>query len=306
MCLHLPSVWWHNPLTHRVQRRFFPNNIAEFRRKDTTTMSQPILSAIHLYPIKSCGGSSLQEGEADARGLKYDRHWLVVTPEGAFLTQRDEPRLALIQPQLEADTLTIRAAGMSPLHIPLGLGGERMEVSIWRDRCSAYHQGSEAAQWFSDFLKTETCLVRMADDQVRRVNPKYARREDDQVGFADAYPFLLISEGSLNDLNSRMSSPLPMNRFRPNLVVSGVTPYAEDEWTQVQIGEMIFDLVKPCVRCVITTTDQVTAKRGKEPLRTLATYRDLPEKGVIFGQNLIHAAPGKIKVGDPVKVITHR
>ncbi|HRE48062.1 MAG TPA: MOSC domain-containing protein [Aggregatilineales bacterium] len=262
----------------------------------------PIVTALHYYPIKSCGGVTLEVGEADWRGFRYDRHWLIVDPHGDFVTQRELPRLALIHPTIHSGMLTINAPAMSPLSLPLGMDGRRMSVTVWDSECEAFDQGDDAAQWLSDTLESPLRLVRMADDHIRQVDQRYAKRTSDQVGFADGYPFLLISEESLADLNTRLDTPLPMNRFRPNLVVRGVDAYAEDGWKQIRIGAMIFDVVKACARCTITTTDQETAKRGKEPLRTLATYRD-SERGVLFGQNLIHAAPGTVRVGDEVIIL---
>jgi uncharacterized protein YcbX len=181
--------------------------------------------------------------------------------------------------------------------------GERREVAIWRDRCDAIDQGDAAAEWASAFLGASCRLVRIADDTVRPVDRDFAVSEGDQVGFADGYPFLLTTEESLADLNDRMAQALPMDRFRPNIVISGFEPFAEDDWRRIRIGEIAFAVVKPCARCPITTTDQATAKRGQEPLRTLATYRQVPGKGVMFGQNLIHESTGIIRVGDPVAPI---
>jgi len=167
----------------------------------------------------------------------------------------------------------------------------------------AVDQGDGVAGWLSDHLKTPVRLVRFADDAVRQVDQRYAPRTTDQVGFADGYPFLVISEESLVDLNNRLDEPLPMNRFRPNIVVRETTAYAEDGWKQMRVGGSVtFELVKQCARCAITTTDQVTAQRGKEPLRTLAQYRD-SERGVLFGQNMTSNDQGVVRVGDAVEVM---
>jgi uncharacterized protein YcbX len=212
--------------------------------------------------------------------------------------------MALIKPRLGGNgLLTVTAPNMPELRLTASEAGKRDEVVIWKDRALAVDQGKDAAGWFSAFLGSEYRLVSMPRDYVRQVNPKYARREDIQVGFADGYPFLLISDASLADLNTRLDKPLPMARFRPNIVVSGTIPYEEDTWRKIRIGEVVFDIVKPCARCVITTTDQETAIAGKEPLATLATYRRSADGGVIFGQNLVHANTGTISPGDTVEVI---
>jgi uncharacterized protein YcbX len=203
---------------------------------------------------------------------------------------------------MEDGRLRLNAPGMSPLALDPVRQGSTRNVIVWRDRCPAVDQGPDVARWLSDFLVTDCRLVRMAEEHVRRVDRRYAVGDGDQVGFADGYPFLLISEESLADLNARLSSPLPMNRFRPNIVVSGGTAFQEDQWRRIRIGDIDFDLVKPCARCVITTTDQATAERGKEPLITLAGFRR-SRRGVLFGQNMIHSGPGTIRHGDLVEVL---
>ncbi len=264
--------------------------------------AQPIVTGLYVYPVKSCRGIALEQATLDARGIVHDREWLVVDDASRFLTQREVPRLALIRPTLADDALHLEAPGLPPLRLPYGGGGAVRAVTIWRDTCPALDQGDAAAAWLSDFLGHRCRLVRFADDHVRHVNPAYARSERDQVAFADGYPLLLISEASLQDLNRRLPEPLPMNRFRPNIVVRGCAPYAEDEWDTLRIGEVLAYGVKPCPRCAIPMTDQETARRGKEPLRTLATYRD-SDLGILFGQNVIHAAPGVLRVGDAVEVL---
>jgi len=264
-----------------------------------------ILSAIHIYPVKSCRGISLASGQLHDWGLQYDRHWMIVTNTGKFITQREEPRLALVGTIIQAQTLRLSAPDQSDLEIPLQPALETplnaIDVLVWRDQCQAIDQGDEVAAWFSDYLHRDCRLVRMGANFQRPVNPNYARRPA-QVTFADGFPMLLISEASLADLNSRLAEPIPMNRFRPNLVVSGCEPYAEDSWQTIRIGETVFDVVKPCERCVVTTTNQDTAIRAKEPLVTLATYRR-SQGGIIFGQNVIHHSPGQITVGNAIEIL---
>ena len=257
------------------------------------------VSALTYYPIKSCGSTSVQEAELDACGIANDRRLLVTDPEGMFFTQREYPKMALLQPQIDGDRLTVSAPDMETLSIDIIPDGKPLQVQIWRSTCQAVEQGDAIAEWMSTYLGTPSRLVAMAPGFKRPVNPAFARSPEDQVNFPDGYPCLVISEASLNDLNSRLSTPLPMNRFRPNIVVSGAEPYAEDHWRNLQIGSVKFAGVKPCVRCTVTTTDQITLERGDEPLRTLARYRRTGE-GVSFGQNLIHLERGTIRIGDTV------
>jgi MOSC domain-containing protein len=261
------------------------------------------VTGLFVYPVKSCAGIPLQEARLGARGIEQDREFMLVGADHRFLTQRELPRLALVHPTLGPDgCLRLEAPDYSSFQLAPGACGERYEVVIWRDTVTSVDQGNEVSEWFSTFLKTDVRLVRMPTDVVRTVDQTYAPRSTDQVGFADGYPALLISEESLQDLNGRMAQPLPMNRFRPNIVVRGAgIPFAEDTWSKVRIGSVPFDVVKACARCAITTTDQGTAARGEEPLATLATYRRVP-RGVLFGQNLVHAAQGVISVGDTLEL----
>lgn len=275
-----------------------------------------IVSQVNIYPIKSCAGTALEAADIQARGFANDRRWLVVDAEWRFLTQREIARMALIQPTVDDHCLRLSAPEGVGVELPVDQPGRRVEVTIWKDSgVGAVDQGDEVAGWLSDFLRREVRLVRFADDYTRQVNQHYASRETDsfavpgghQVGFADAYPFLIISEESLADLNSRLDEPLPMNRFRPNIVVCGADePYDEDNWKVIRVGDTAFDLVKACARCVTTTTDQATAVRGTEPLWTLATYRQGAKGAPLFGQNAVHRSMGTIRVGDRVKVVEYK
>ncbi len=263
--------------------------------------STPVtLTEIHLYPVKSCRGIAVNQAQLDDWGLQFDRNWMVVNQRGRFLSQREAPQLALVETAIGPDSLKLAAPGHPPLELPLAGVTDATDrpVEIWRDRCRAADQVEAAAQWFSQILGEPARLVRIGGTYHRPVAQSPA-----QVSFADGYPLLLISTGSLSDLNQRLPAPIPMNRFRPNLVVTGCDPYAEDGWRQIRLNGVTFDLVKPCERCVITTTDQATGTRsGHEPLKTLATYRRVPG-GVIFGQNLVHQTQGQIAVGSPVEVL---
>jgi uncharacterized protein YcbX len=218
-----------------------------------------------------------------------------------MLTQRSHPRLGQIRPSLGEGALRIETDGMPPLELPLDPGvAASLAVRVWNDTCLATWTGERAARWFSEVLELDCSLVHIPTANARTVDPDYAPPEH-RVGFADAFPFLLISEASLADLNRRLDTPIPMNRFRPNLVIEGVEAFGEDRLGAFSIGGMRFAAVKPCDRCVVTTTDQRTGERGVEPLRTLATYRRSNGK-VLFGQNVVHTGRGSLRVGDPLLV----
>jgi uncharacterized protein len=258
------------------------------------------LSCLYVYPIKSCAGISLESAELSATGLVHDRRWMLVDEAGEFMSQRAHPRMALVCTHLSGEHLIASAPDMPDLRIPLHQENDNaIDVNVWGDTNRGALVGEEADSWFREFLAFQCRLGRKPDDDTRLVDSIYARNGD-QVGFADGFAFLLISEASLEDLNSKLDDPLPMNRFRPNFVVEGCDPYAEDEWGHVRIGDVPFRVAEPCPRCAITTTDQDTAARGKEPLRTLATYRKFGGE-VFFGRNLIHDALGTVRVGDPVE-----
>jgi uncharacterized protein YcbX len=259
------------------------------------------LSGLTVYPIKGARGIPLKESEVDDFGLRYDRRWMVVDQSGEFLTQRNHPQLCLVEPTLMERTLRVDAPGMATLELPLfPTDVVSTRVTVWEDSCEATWMGEKAARWFSAYLGLECSLVYMPAGVVRPADPRYAPLGV-RVSFADAFPFLLISEESLSDLNRRLAEPLPMNRFRPNLVVTGGDPYAEDSWGRFQLGGMKLHAVKPCSRCLVTTTDQTTGLRGQEPLRTLATYRNVGGK-VMFGQNVVHEGTGRLRIGDPLVV----
>jgi uncharacterized protein YcbX len=261
------------------------------------------LAEIRVYPIKSCRGVRPARWELDALGLRYDRSFMVVAAGGRFLTQREQPKLALVETRIEGDTLHLTAPGQTPLEIPLAMAtGERTEIEVWRHRGPALDQGDQAAALLSSHLGLQCRLVRLPPGHVRRVNQAFFPGEA-HTAFTDGYPMLLLSEASLADLNARLTTPLPMDRFRPNLVVRGCAPYAEDGWKRIRIGDIEMAVVKPCDRCVVTTTDQTTGERaGSEPLRTLATYRTEDNK-VLFGQNLVHLGRGAIEVGAKIQVL---
>ena len=259
------------------------------------------LAAIHMYPIKSARGISLKRAHLDDFGLARDRRWMVVDSAGRFVSQREAHQLALVEVALDGEDLIIGRAGKSDVRVsPPPADAPQEPVTIWEDHCLAQDGGSRAADWFSACLERPARLMYMPTSTFRPANPEYVP-EPRRVSFADAYPLLLIGEGSLDELNRRMETPLPMNRFRPNLVIAGSQPFAEDGWKSLRIGTMEFDVVKPCDRCVTTTIDQATGVAGKEPLRTLAQFRKWNGQ-VYFGQNLVHRSRGTLQTGEPVLV----
>ena len=258
------------------------------------------LTALVVYPIKSAGGIAVQSWPVDEFGLRHDRRWMVVDRDGEAVTQRDHPKLALARTAIERDRLRVTAPGQRPLDLPLEpAGAVTMTATVWGDACVAHWMGERAAGWFSELLGFSCSLVYMPAQTRRPADPAYAPPEV-RVSFADGFPFLLISEESLADLNTRLPDPVPMNRFRPNLVIAGGEPYVEDGLRGFRIGALDLEAVKPCDRCVLTTTDQETGFRGPEPLRTLAGYRKAGGK-VLFGQNVVHRATGRLTVGDPLR-----
>lgn len=267
-----------------------------------------IVSALYTYPIKSCGALSHTQIMLDERGPVWDRRWMIVDGGGVFITQRELPALALIQPAFEAGCLRLSAPGMPDTAVPLQQRGiAAKSVQVWNDSCEAVDEGDDVAAWVSDYLGAAVRLVRMADGFVRPADTTYAP-PNTPVGFADAFPLLLVSDASLNDLNQHLQTrgkmPVPMSRFRPNVVISGCEAFAEDTWRIVTIGESTMDVVKPCARCVETAVDQTTGTipDSAEPLATLSAYRKQGSK-VLFAQNAIHRAPGDLRVGDTVTVI---
>ncbi len=263
------------------------------------------VAELNIYPIKSTRRIALAESRVLPRGLPWDRRWMLVDDQGRFITARQQSRLATVQSALRDDVLEVSAAGLGVLRLPL-VPAERCmtRVSVWRDSLQAVLAGAAADAWFSEFLGQSCRLVQLTDDLVRGVNPQYGQ-PGDEVSFADGYPLLLISEASLADLNGRLARPVEMRRFRPNLVVDGELPYAEDGWRRLRVGEVEFAGVKNCSRCIFTTIDPDSGEKDAagEPLRTLGSYRRRPQGGVYFGQNLIPRSGGVIRVGDPVTVL---
>jgi uncharacterized protein YcbX len=255
--------------------------------------------------VKSLKGLTLEQSSVDRFGLVHDRRWMVVDADGGFLSQRELPRMALITVELESQGLLLSAPEMSPIRVDRpAIAARRIEVEVWQDRLQGCLVAQQADEWLSRFLGVDCRLVFMMDDEKRQVDQRYAEPQH-LTAFSDGFPLLLTSEASLEELNSRLESSLSMARFRPNLVVSGSEPYAEDHWARIRIGSMELQLVKPCSRCSITTVDPATGERGSEPLTTLAGYRRRG-KQVYFGQNLIYDRPGELRVGMSVEILERR
>lgn len=270
-------------------------------------MTSPRLSGLFIYPVKGCRGIARQEVEIDALGLVGDRRFMIVDAGGHFLSQRSHPQLARVATALDDLHLHLSRDGVAPLRVarvasPSPAAG--LEVAVWSSQgLHAEDCGDEAAAWFSALAHQPVRLVRAGPGFDRPVR----RAPQHRVGFADAYPALVLGEASLHDLNDRLvasgTEPVPLDRFRPNLVLTGSVAYAEDTWSNLRVGEVDFLCAGPCARCVVVTTDQATGERHAEPLRTLARYRRSPQdpSEVCFGQNLLlNTRHGRLRLGDPV------
>ncbi|MFN0176316.1 MAG: MOSC domain-containing protein [Saprospiraceae bacterium] len=269
--------------------------------------SAPILSEIWIYPIKSLGGIALEEAVAEVRGLRYDRRWMLVDDTGRFVTQREIPSMALLGTAIESPYLNVfwKKKPSEYVHIPLEIEASefpKLRVQIWGDHCHARVLSNEINQWFSEHLGQNLRLVYMPDTTRRRADGRYAPAGQ-HVSFADGFPYLIIGQSSLDDLNTRLAQPLPMNRFRPNFVFTGGQPFEEDTWEQFSIDLQPFQGVKPCARCIIPTTNQDTATRAAEPLKTLATFRKFDNR-ILFGQNVVWLGKDEslVRVGDLIRL----
>ena len=262
------------------------------------------VSALYEYPVKSCRGHRVESSRFDRFGPVGDRRWMVVDGHGDFLTQRVLPAMATIEAAPTERGLNLRAPGMERLPVRRPQSGQPYIAAVWNDYVDMLDCGDEAAEWLGRYLGTPSRLVVTGPDYRR---PVRRGGQGAHTSLADGYPFLLVSEASLEELNGRMGRPLGMDRFRPNIVVRNCAPHAEDGWSRFRIGTATFTGVKPCSRCAITTTDQMSGSRdGKEPLRTLAKYRRLNNDAqVFFGQNIVHLeAEGEIRVGDEIQTLT--
>jgi uncharacterized protein YcbX len=274
------------------------------------------VSSLHIYPVKSCRGIAVLEMDLDAVGPVDDRRMLIVDANGRFLTQREWPQMAQIRIRSNADhwTFSIEHHHLPPVDVPklAVAGAAAREVTVWRDTVLAEDCGDEISALLTSFLGSPVRLVRAGRDYKRvipeeRTPDALKARGESLVAFGDAFPFLITTIASISDLNTRLQVPVPMDRFRPNIVITGCGPYEEDTWPHIRIGSVELHAAGPCGRCIVTTTDQHTGERAKEPLATLATYRRGTDGAVNFGQNFIHAADhGTIRVGDTVTILESR
>jgi len=264
-------------------------------------MSNISVSQLSIYPVKSCRGIPQQSTSVEAFGLKNDRRWMVVDDDGVMLTQRKLSSMCLINVELTETGIQLSAPDMAALQVTIPTSVNTRKVKVWNDECSAYDTGDEAANWLSQFLEMACRLVYFPEDEIRQVDLDYAK-EGDKTAFSDGFPLLLISQASLDDLNSRLGSPISMNRFRPNIVVDGCQPFEEDSWKKIKIGKVEYSVVKSCSRCVIPSINPETAEREAEPTKTLIAYRKRENK-IFFGQNVIAQDNGKIDVGMRVEII---
>jgi len=263
------------------------------------------VQALHVYPVKALRGRAPAAVTVAPWGIETDRRWMVVTPEGRFLTQREQPAMARIDAETRPQGLRLSAEGHAPCAVayPDPATAPRRRVTVWRDEVPALDAGTAAAAWLSAVLGLACGLVYLADPSGRPVDPAFGR-PGEHVSFADGFPLLLTTTASLDALNAALPAPVPMARFRPNLVIATTTAWEEDRWRRIRVGGTVLRVVKPCARCLVTTVDQATGARPdkSEPLRTLGRLRRTAD-GVIFGQNLIPEGPGPIALGDPVEVL---
>lgn len=256
----------------------------------------PILSQIFVYPVKSLAGIQVERWPVDDKGLRYDRKWMLIDSDRRFLSQRRLPKMALIATRIEADWLILSAPGRDDMRLPLNSqDGAELEVEIWDDRCLARSVDDAIDRWLSEFLEYPCRLVYHPDQAVRQVDQNYAFAND-QTAFSDGFPFLIVSQASLNSLNQNLPQAIEMQRFRPNLVIGDCDAYAEDCWRRIAIADIVFRLPKPCSRCQVPNIDPASAIVGKEPLASLNRLRKANNK-VYFGQNALHDRPGELAVG---------
>lgn len=270
-------------------------------------MASPRVASLHLYPLKGGRAVDVEEAVVTRRGVEGDRRYMVVDSDGRFLSQREVPRLALVTAVLIPGGIRLEAPGRRPLEAPLvEEEAARRVLRLWSGTCVGTDQGDRPAAWLGEWLERPCRLVWQPDWGHRRVDQRYATGSGDIVSFADGYPLLVCSSDSLAALNAHLEPPVPMHRFRPNLVVDGwPRPWTEDGVRRLRAGGVELALVKSCARCVVTTVDQHTAERGEEPLRTLARIRR-GERGAMFGENAIPTVLGTVRVGDRVDVVEAR
>ncbi|MCF0054987.1 MOSC domain-containing protein [Dyadobacter sp. CY356] len=261
------------------------------------------LSEIWIYPVKSLGGIRQTQAVVEEKGLQYDRRWMIVDENGKFLTQRVNPNMALLDVEIHTDGLIIsrRFQTDNQILVPFEANSNQtIQVKVWEDTVLARTICDKADAWLTRQLGKSVRIVEMSEQTKRKMDPAYSGKES-LVSFADDFPYLLISEGSLQDLNSRLAQPVTMRRFRPNFIISGTEPFAEDSWKKVRIGQVEFIVAKPCERCILVGIDPVTGQKGSEPLKTLSSYRKVG-KNIFFGQNLVSRENGLLQEGDELVI----
>jgi hypothetical protein len=268
---------------------------------DERDAAQPLrVSGLYVYPVKSLGGYAVEKSAVLPKGLAFDRRWMLVDEQHQFMTQRTNPRLALFRVEAAAGGFTV-AYHDQRLHVPFEPAGDPLEARVWDDVVRVEEVGRMHSEWFSAMLGQHCRLVFFPEAHPRQVDRDYAPIGV-HTSLSDGYPLLVIGQSSLDDLNSRLEEPVPMNRFRPSLAFTGGLPFEEDQWSRFRINEVELQGVKPCARCVMTTINQQTGEKGKEPLATLQQYRTRANK-VLFGMNVLVLAEGNIAVGDEIHLM---
>ena len=267
----------------------------------------PVIGSLHIYPVKSAAGIELEQAELGPHGLRHDREWMIVDAAGRFVSQREESRLARLRTAIRGGSLHLEHPAGAGMSLPLDHEGEGVQVQVWNSQCRAFDAGADATRFLSEWLGRPLRLVRFDTAQRRLSNPQWTGGLAVSTLFSDGYPLLVLSRASIADLAARVGHELPVERFRPNVLLDGVAAYAEDAATQVVSSGIRLALTKACTRCVITTIDQHSGERtGDEPLRTLRSYRfDRELRGVVFGRNA-YALAGvgeRLTRGAPVSII---
>ena len=296
------------PMTARSVGRIFQEHLWRDAGHPNREVTMHI-TALNIYPIKGCRGVPLTSVEVDRLGLVGDRRLMLVDSDNRFISQREIPALATITPVVvpaTPETLSVRAPDFAPIQLCIDLDAAARKVSVWGDASIvAADQGNAAAHWFSDAIGAACRLVAFGTRAQNPIDPEYSPRAEAETAFTDGYPIMATLQESLDDLNRRLVEPVPMHRFRPSVVINGAAAWSEDDWMAMQLGDIDCDAVKPCARCVVTTTDQLTGARSvhQEPLRTLATFRTMAGLGAIFGQNIVPRRIGILHVGDTVELM---
>jgi hypothetical protein len=270
------------------------------------TVYEFLISELLIYPVKSLGGMSVKSSVLTERGFEYDRRFMLIDSHNRFVTQREFPELVFFKTSIVGNNLFLTdKRDECSVAVPLNaVEGEQIGVQVWDDYCQAMLLDKHIGDWFSERLSKQVRLVYMPNDSRRQVDPAYAANGE-LTSFSDGYPVLIIGEESLKDLNDKLENPVSMDRFRPNIVFSGGYPYVEDTFKAFKVGDVRWEAVKPCARCIMTTTDQETGQRTAEPLKTLSKYRSRHNK-IYFGQNLLASQTGEIRIGDKLIVLSSK